>query len=252
MAAQREPPTDLRHEYIELMAETKEEKKKPAESSLALYHLYEKTNTLLGAVRTSPELRLDACVSGEVVELYSRQLAKLCSGAALSVAQLVALMKNPENQLAAARYAESLFRGARFPPRLELRAAEIPPRRAVKRRGAEGQLEKPAAEQDQALQQTDAPQQIKKIFQVLQTVGSIELLKLVINPRDFAKTVENLLYLSFAVKLERAFVTERHGVLFVSRTRQEDSPSAAFILTISPADQARAIAELAIDRPLLD
>ncbi|KAI5189329.1 hypothetical protein NECID01_0524 [Nematocida sp. AWRm77] len=242
----------VREEYIELLAETKEEKRKPKEDGSVLYTLYEKTNTLLQEVETAPELRLDACVSGEVVDLYSKQVGKLCAGTLLTVAQFVSLMKTPEAWRQAQEYSTDVYRGAYFPRLLCLREEESPPRKKPARRREEStEIEKPGAEENQALQQTDAPWEVKKIFQVLQSIGTVELLRLVVDPQDFSKTVENLLYLSFAVKLERAFLHTKNGTLYVSSTKQEEETLSHFILTISPQEHARAVKQLHLETSML-
>ncbi|OAG29535.1 hypothetical protein NEDG_00668 [Nematocida displodere] len=244
----------IRKEYIELMEETKE-KKDSSEAESSLFAIYQRTNTLLASVTTTPELRLDASVSGEVVDIASNRLHKLCVGALITPEEFVASMREAVFSEGFFREAHSCFRGALFPAILSVEGEALErDRRAPKKRKDEGEIERPEAAPKNTLAQIDAPEKVKAIFKVLSQKKRIELLHLIVDPENFAKTVENLLYLSFAIKLERAFISKENGSFLVTADQEEHSlhdPS-HLILSISQEEAEDAARKHGLTRSLLD
>lgn len=241
---------EVRTKYIELLAETKEQKS--SENSSSLYSIYKKTNLLLPSVKTPPELLLDACVSGEIVDISDRRLSRLCSGDKISVDEYLSLFcdypRGPHSE-----YVISMFRGSKIPNHLSIEGEEeIRERRERKREKTSKECNHPQPStpaDDQS--QKDIISKVKKICEVLDKYEYLPLFSLVLHPNDFSKTVENLLTLSFAVKLERAFIHKENDTVFVSSTRREYRDSHC-VITITKEEAETLIKSQNISHPLLD
>ncbi|KAI5187057.1 hypothetical protein NEHOM01_1896 [Nematocida homosporus] len=243
----------IRKEYIELMAETKEKRKSSSEGSSGLYSIYCRANALLDSVTNAPELRLDANVAGEVVDLESSRLAKLCAGDRVTPEEFISLLKDQPSGLHT-DYITTIFRGCRLPAILVLKEEEeIRPRKAPRKPLEALPLEVPNTTAKPPQDQIDAPDKIKRIYQILQEQQRLPVLQLAIVPNDFAKTIENLLYLSFAVRIERAFLVQENNTLYVTCDKDPQAvQSSHLILTTTQEEVEKAIQEFQITRALLE
>lgn len=245
----------LRHEYLEVLAEAYEKKISGLNTKDDFYDLYKRTNVLLDEIETAPELNLDARVSGELIDLTGKKLNNLFCGGLIPFEDVIRLMQIPGTFERASAYVNTIYRGARFPQLLLLNLEDEEKERPAKKtkiKEETKELEQPKKEQKKELEQIDAPDKIKKIFEIIQKVEKIELLKLIVHPTDFSKTVENLLYLSFAIKLERAYIIESEKQYFVMSTKQEDIDKSHLILTITQEEAQEAIKTYQITHPLIE
>jgi len=232
----------LRKEYLEVQERTREEKNAGKENTKELFSLFHRTNELLERVNTSSELNLDARVSGEVVDISSRKVQRLCQSGSLTVEEFVELVKK-KTARGAAEYVSSAFRGETFPPVLQIEEIEYSVEEDRKKRVLikidEKEARRPETEENRSLDQIDMPKQIGAIYNVVKKKKKVELLELVLDPEDFSKTVENTLYLSFAVKLERAFISQGGGTLYVTSEREEQADDSHVVLSFTKEEIER-------------
>ncbi|KAI5180482.1 non-structural maintenance of chromosomes element 4 [Nematocida sp. AWRm80] len=232
--------------YIELMEETQAQKTESA----ALYEIYRKTNYLFQYVSTAPELRLDAHVSGEIVNLATSKLEKQCTGAILTADQFIQFITTSEDKHM--DYIDKYFLGTSIPRELHLQGPEKPKRKRTAQPLEENQkLENTTTQQPTYLQQIDSLERVKQIYKVLQDVRQIELFRLVINPNSFSKTVENILFLSFAVKLERVYLSIYNQTIYVTAEQDKPNDTSHLIISITQEEAQEAIEQLKISTPML-
>lgn len=227
-----------------MLLETKQTKNSDSSGISGLYSIYMRANALFQDIQTVSELRLDASVSGDIVDVSSARVQKLCRGSFLTAEDFVRRISSEEGMEAYVRYCASRFSGAVFPPYIELDAhfesKEKTVRKPCKKRKDVPEKEVAAEMPGETPDDSDALVAMKKICAVLLQKRKIDLLSLVVDPNDFSQTVENLLYLSFAVKLERAFISQENGGLYVTPHRTDRSPGGTHAILCITKDEADA------------
>ncbi|KAI5192637.1 hypothetical protein NEMIN01_2125 [Nematocida minor] len=236
---------DLAEEYIELIKIAKEKKK---ENEL-LYPIYKHSNTLLKSIKNTRELRLDAYLADEIIGEESKRIFLQCSNN-ITVSSYIDLVST--NLSAHKALANAQYRGAHFPPVLSLRGHITKAVRKPKKQKTEKDQEKANNdEQETQTDEIDAPKEIKKIYRILKEKKEVELFRLVIDPNSFGKTIENILTLSFTVKVGRAFITEKEGVLYATLERVEEPIDTHCIISVTEEDVKRIAHEMDIRDTML-
>ncbi|KAI5172745.1 hypothetical protein NEFER03_1777 [Nematocida sp. LUAm3] len=238
---------EVRHAYIDLMNKAKEQKHSHEEGISSLYSIYKKANDLLPSVTTGEELRLDACVSGEVVSISSRRVVKLCSGDRIIQEEYISLLK--ENWNAHEQYVKTVFHGAIFPKNISILGEEEEKTKKKRRQIEEKEIQKPKNEKNK--EEETSTKTIKKIIEILTEKKKIPLNQLIVHPTDFSKTVENLLYLSFAVQIERVFLLVEDEI-YVTLNKTIEKEESHVILTITRDEAEEAIRKYSLKSSLLE
>lgn len=231
---------NLEEEYLELIKITKEKKK---ENEL-LYPIYKQSNNLLKNIRNTNELRLDAYLSDEIIGEESRRIFLECTNN-ITVNTYIDLVisNNMNHRMISQRY----FRGASFPPILSLSGSLLRQEKKQKKIKAEKTQEKP--EEIEGVEEVDVPNEIKKIFLILKQKEEIELYRVVIDPNSFSRTIENILSVSFAVKVGRAFIEEREDILYLTLERKGEQKDC--IISITEEEMDRIVESMKIEESML-
>ncbi|KAH9386997.1 non-structural maintenance of chromosomes element 4 [Nematocida major] len=234
---------NLAEEYIKLIQMAREKKK----TNEHLYPIYQKSNTLLKEIQTPRELRLDAYLANEIVGEEGKRIFLQCNNN-ITVGAYIEMVSG--NMLGHAKISNSFFRGAAIPSHLPLVGTLNKVSRKPKKAKVEKEQEKPENAKESS-EEINAPKEIKRVYEILQEMGEIEVFRLVIDANSFGKTVENIFTLSFAVKVGRAFIRERNGTLYASSEKPDAAPESHCIISIQEQDVKQMIEKMNITGSLM-
>lgn len=234
---------DLAEEYIKLIKIAKEKKKE----NEVLYPIYKDINALLKEIQTTRELRLDAFLVNEIIDEESKRILLQCNNT-ITLNMYVDLVST--NLQVHRELANTHYRGAYLPPLLPLTGTVNRAVRKEKKQRVEKEQETPE-EIKENTEEINVPKEIKKLYTVLKEKKEIEVFRLVINIDSFSKTVENLLTLSFAVKVGRAFLLEKNGVLYVSVNKIGEKKSSCCTISVCQQEIEELIKEMKITENLM-
>ncbi|ELA48102.1 hypothetical protein VCUG_00340 [Vavraia culicis subsp. floridensis] len=258
----------IQDQYFDLLNDLRNKKEELADTDTSnLDNIIAKTNTLFTDITTSAELKLDAKISAEAVNLSSLTFEKKLRNRKVTTMSFInnlnkGLKKNIGDEQCAERYnrkmhilfgsLEQRFYGITFKHHYGLAVNDR------LRRKREAKVE----EQDRKSTKIEH-KRIKddnfahKIDKITDAIGNqkIDYYRLVINPDSFTRTIENIFYLSFAIKLKKVkFCFENRRILIAKTDGEQEQGEKEvnhFISSIDYVEYKRIIHNLNIDKPFL-
>jgi Nse4 C-terminal len=249
--AEKRKEDAIKNEYLMLLKSVEENRENICEEEGAdnVYRIFRRSTDLLKSVRKSSEMRLDAKVSGEAVEIANARIAKMCKGTGISLGEFLKKIASKEckdpgdneyfesgdglvhrGNFGFFSYVGRFFFGTRFPQgRLNIGSEDGDGRgesggkeeekreRRKRKQSCIKELEVPGDEKKS--DEHDLLMRIKFTYELVCKRGRTRFYDLVLSPDSFAETVENVFYLSFVVKLERLFLEWEGNVIWITSKR---------------------------------
>lgn len=97
-------------------------------------------------------------------------------------------------------------------------ALDVDPQRRVQRTGRQRKQTTHDVERVQEVQEgeakkseSDTTRHVKRVYDLLERMGPINMFEFFINPESFSQSVENLFYLSFLIRDGKAYIDDENG-----------------------------------------
>ncbi|KAJ2774988.1 hypothetical protein IWQ56_000329 [Coemansia nantahalensis] len=278
----RSAQRQLRHDYRSLLSDAAARKKEYlADDGVLLREDLERANALFGSVESTAEGVLDSrflVLSADLGAQRARMLR--IDGAAFDSLEYIDKLRDrlysggggtDAPDWAAVGAAAARF--ARQAPRIAYMYGPLMTTPRDRRRSGAAQRAKTQAgdasqaaaavietmgEDEVRQQENQTTRLVKRIHRILSDAGSINLLRLVINPHSFAQSVENIFYVSFLIRDGRAFIDDASGQPMIEACeppQQEDYQSGLtkkqLIFTLDQATWREIVDAYAIAEPVI-
>lgn len=258
----------IQDQYFDLLNDLRNKKEELADTETSnLDNIIAKTNTLFTDITNSAELKLDAKISAEAVNLSSLTFEKKLRNRKVTTMSFInnlnkGLKKDIGDEQCAERYnrkmhilfgsLEQRFYGITFKHHYGLAVHDrLRRKREMK---VEEQDRKSTIIEHKKIKDDNFAHKIDKITDAIGN-QKIDYYRLVINPDSFTKTIENIFYLSFAIKLKKVKFCFENGRILIAKTDGEQEQGEKevnhFISSIDYVEYKRIIHNLNIDKPFL-
>lgn len=223
----------IQDQYFDLLTSLKNKKEKISDTeTLNIDEIAEKANTLLPDISNSTELLLDAKISSEVVNISALNFDKNLRNKQATVPSFInrlnkALVDDGSkttniHKIKMERFFKNLKSqcyGVSFKKQYSMDIIEQELR--IKSIDNEKQDVKKTEIKHEKMKKND--NFMEKIERICDVLGNkrLEYYELVIDPGSYSKTIENIFYLSFAIKLELVQFHYENGTIFVLRTNKK-------------------------------
>jgi non-structural maintenance of chromosomes element 4 len=237
------PECSIHHRYLDLLQEIRVSKDEILENRSKLESLIETSNILFKKINTSSELRLDAKVNALSTRMSHTRMERDMSESGMTSKRFIAYLEKGLLE-EFYEYAFSCYWGMVFLDQLVLRTEEgeqgkrAPPQRR-QLNVAEAEIPRPVSAVGE---DTDLFEIVSQIRCLASERGECDYFELVIDPASFSKTVENMFYLSFAIRSGIVSLVSREDALVIcsGTTAGEDSGHLVLEMTY---EEYRAIIE---------
>lgn len=222
-------------------------------SNQNLDEVIQNTDNLLTQVENPSELVLDAKVSYESTSQASTIFLKNCMEDKITTEQFVSFYGKKQMK----EYVKFMYRkfyGVNFLEKFNLFTIEkvrTQRTQGIIRRSQRTDPKTP----DLAIEITEDENQlnvVKKIKKILREYEEIDYFTLVLDPHSFSRTIENLFYLSFAVKMQQVFLKMNDNKLLVVKENETDDDLLShLIVSIEFNEYRKLIKNLNIKEPMI-
>lgn len=212
----------LKIKYLDLLKKMRTNKENLTQrDSEEMDNLIRNTESLFLQIKKPWDLKLDARISNESAKISSVSFEKQCMSDRMTTEKFVELvLKHKQSSISTIedylQFAKSRFVGVEFVHQLCLKpvARETHQRQRctakVEDTSADFPLRIFSAEDDDGTLTL-----VKKIKKVVYEMREVDYYRLVIDPKSYSRTVENIFYLAFAVKVGLVHFASRDGRFLV-------------------------------------
>lgn len=264
----------VQDQYFELLSDLKNKKEDFSDIETAnLDRIIARTNALFSVVTNSVELKLDAKISAEAINLSSLTFEKKLRNRKVTTMSFInnvnkALKEEEEGDQinihkrqmnVLFKTLNSQFYGISFKNHYSLVPTNKPRKaKEIKRENNDERNEKCTKIEHKRMKEDSFSGKIDRIVKAVAD-KKIEYYMLIINPISFSKTIENIFYLSFAIKLRKVkFLFEDKKAFILTNDNkatiegEEEAELNHFTSSLDYVEYKRITENLKIEKPLLD
>ncbi|KAG0440357.1 Non-structural maintenance of chromosome element 4 [Dictyocoela muelleri] len=200
----------IKEEYNELLRELRFKKERDGDDQY-LNEILDKSDILFEKIEDVNLLKIDAKIRSESTRLSNQCLEKQIKGN-FTVNDFINFMKKPEFNEFCRKIAENYIGIDFFVP------CSLVPKESITRKKSEKITESQAIEPNK-IEKIDEDEAVVYIDKIVASISeNVNFYKLVLDPNSFSKTVENIFYTSFAIKLKKLFVfQDNSGNILVTK-----------------------------------
>lgn len=250
MKSQKDSRT-IKIKYLDILKDLRKNKQNINDR---LDEVIENTNNLLTQVDLPSELVLDAKVSYESTSQANSIFLKNCLEDKITTEQFVNLFNSKEMK-EYVNFVYNKFQGVCFTDKLNLFPVQrIRSQRTVSqiRRNMKNDPKSPK----KLLEAKDDENQlnlVKRIKKIVRQKGKVDYFSLVLDPKSFSRTIENLFYLSFAVKMQQVYLKMIDNNLFVTiENESEEDNLNHLIVSIEYSEFKKLVKKYKINEPMIN
>lgn len=236
--------------YLDLLQEIRDSREEILEDKQKLEDLIDASNKLFKRIKTSSELKLDARINAISTRMSCSRMEKDIESDAFTSMRLVELIENDMLD-DFYRYAMSCNREMRFLDHISFSQKE---NRSEQRAATQRAKLVPAdAETPSSNAKADDPDDGARILLQMKDVlvERMEYFSFVVDPESFSRTVENVFYLSLAVRSGALSLLCDGNVLYVTPDRQSGGNSEHFSLELSYDEYVEIVQRMGIAKGLI-
>lgn len=252
---------DLKIEYLDLLKQLRLNRENLiSKDEGQIEKLIENAESLFSQIKKPSDLKLDAKISTESAKISSISFEKRCMSDKMSSEKFIEyLIKHKHEKVDVIenymQYVASKFVGVEFSDHLcinpVVKEANLRQRNNtnIPDSSADFPLRIFSAEDDEGTLTL-----VKKIKKVVNEKKIIDFYMLVINPKSYSKTIENIFYLSFAIKVGLVGFTTNKGQLCISSepTNENQDDLSHLIVSLEHGEYKKLIQKLNITDSMLD
>jgi non-structural maintenance of chromosomes element 4 len=242
----------VHHRYLDLLQEIRTSKDEMLENKSKLEDVIDASNRLFKRIRTSSELKLDAKINALSVKISHTRMERDMSETGMTSKRFIAYL---ERGLLDEFYehAFSCYSGVMFLDQLvlELEESEKRVRAPTQRRRAniaEAEVPRPASSVEENADSFEVVSQIKNL---ISERGECDYFECVIDPASFARTIENMFHLSFAMRSGVASLVCRGDSLLVCSSAAASGDTGHLVLEMTYGEYEAIVKKRGIREALL-
>lgn len=255
MASQEEheESCELSKDYIKLLNKIQTDKQLYiANVNDTLTELITESEKLFDRIQRPSTLKLDARLLTESTTISSINFEKTIRNNAIDTQRFISLYHNDRLDEYYSKVMKK-FNGIRMYQLFVTEYEENQNRRSINRNkitvDTEPEIPKCIHENLEVDINKEIPDKIQKL---VEKVGDIEYYRLVVDKDSFGKTIENMFYLAFAVKLGKVSLCSKNSILYVSKESRDSEGYEHLIVDFTYDDYKNIIEKLNIQETFLN
>lgn len=212
---------NLQKKYIEILEDLRKNKTSLEDDDNTLKSIIIRSNVLFRDVENTSEMNLDAKVIIETNRLNAAKLDKNSRNRELTTEKFIEIMK--EGGPAEEKFARAVFERSRGVKIFKSTPFGVIEGKKERKKAVKKIIEEITEESAVKIgnykdSQTDfMTKEISKIKTVIEKHKSIEFFRLVIDPKSFSNTIQNIFHLSFVFKTGYVNMVSKNNAIFVEK-----------------------------------
>ncbi|RVD92754.1 non-structural maintenance of chromosome element 4 like [Tubulinosema ratisbonensis] len=241
---------NIKIKYLKLLKVLRKEKQTINDK---LDEVIEDTNTLLTQVDKPSELVLDAKVSYESTSQANSIFQKNCLEDRMTTEKFVNLYGSKEMK-EYVNFVYNKFLGVTFAEKINLFPDEKIKHSRTQTQIKKSQKFEPKSPKKltEAVDDENQLNLVKRIKKIVKQHEKIDYFTLVLDPKSFSRTIENLFYLSFAIKMQQVYLKMIDNNLFVTiENESEEENLNHLIVSIEYNEFKKLIKKYQLKEPMI-